>query len=136
MVVLEGLSVQLMIFRLLLVVLLVIPAGFVAGQHPGCLPASATVGADSNPMAHYDSLITQHAHHGLRDGANPESLGLNDSNSCDLTCKVSCAAIALPPASQAAPTVPRAITVSGIVVAAVLTPHPFPLLRPPAQTSA
>lgn len=125
-----------MILRLLLALILILPAGLSAGQHQRCEPAATATAIDGAAAQHHASGEGHHASHEAGVNMHAAAAPADDCDGCDLACKVTCAAVALPLANQPATSAPRAATVSGMVVAGLLNPHPFPLLRPPAQTPA
>lgn len=123
-----------MILRLLLALLLVLPAGLSAGQHQRCEPMVDATAMDSGSAPHHESGEGHHARHGGSADLYEVAAPANDYDSCDLACKVSCAAIALPLGTQQPASTPRTAVVPGNVVAGLLNPHPLALLRPPAPT--
>ncbi len=118
-----------MILRLLLTLLLVLPAGLSAGQHQDCGPARDAAALDG-------SLPGQHEGHGEHSDAVLAAQPATDCDGCDLGCKVSCAAVALPLTVFQGATAPIDAMVRDPAVAGLLEPHPLPLLRPPASTPA
>ena len=72
----------------------------------------------------------------MGDNANATAPFANGCDGCDLACKAACAAVGLPVGVQLSVSLPGTSAVADRVVAGLLNPHPFPLLRPPAHTPA
>lgn len=130
-----------MLLRLLLALFLVLPAGLTAGQHAGCAPVSpgtahAGTAHDSGVASLQEAPEEHHAGHGADHSVSAESQPATECGGCDLACKVSCAAVALPLSVLPGSTTPGGASVHGDTIAGLLNPHPLPLIRPPAPTPA
>ncbi len=125
-----------MILRLLLTLLLVLPAGLSAGQHRDCGTAPDAAALDHSAPGHHAAGAGQHERHGEHGDRAAAVQPADDCASCDLGCKVSCAAVALPLTVFQGASAPNDPIVHDPAVAGLLEPHPLPLLRPPASAPA
>lgn len=127
-------TVQLIMLRILLVLILVLPAGLPAAQHLTCesVTAAKIDLVDSAPQiegagSHHERQNVSH------DSADAPTSGCSG---CDLACKVSCAAIALPLITAQSPLPPSGSDTRDALVANLRNAHQIPLLRPPAAFPA
>jgi len=95
-----------MVLRLLLAMLLVLPAGLSAGQRQGCEPALAAVVTDTSPTADHQHVDGHHATHHTSDDANTTAPLAKGCGGCDLPCKLACAAVGLPLGMQQSVSLP------------------------------
>ena len=120
--------------RLILALLLVLPAGLLAAQHQGCETTSAANTVVGDSAHQYNAGDSGHADHGA--GSDSAHVFASDCNGCDLACKMTCAAIVLPLTVQQHASPPSGTIGPGKVVAGLLNPHAYPLIRPPAPSPA